>query len=663
MSGRYWPDVSLHKSKDTEDHALALLLDLQEIDAASDFGKSRLPKFPPLLEKLISNGISEGLAEASSIGYSLVLTSECDKQRLHDIVFKKIETQAGPLARDQVPQRVYHGLANSYRRLFPKLRNLLVANGLDHSEHRFDVALSEAILLAHCHVMQERGTYEDEEARAAMLQEEKVSAIAIDVADCDGVDEHKQEEVEGAKASDTKGVEERKDEGVIGAHSKEGGDEDNSVESGKSPELRESGVKDDIYNPNKDLHEPLAHSSPIVFKITSQAAVNVLYEMNSRELFQALCNAIRKKKQKFSGTSYLSNVSLSDDGNVAAVTHNDKAEDLSLLSKMSDWDSDIIDNDRGMNFGSSRYYPLHIIGFKKEDFPGGVMASRKQKAMLISEMVRVNLTTLPSLRIHHIKNIYDVHVSEEGRKPLAICFYDLEQAYAALSRGINYNGTHFDCEIIRREYILARCKYCQANGHSHKVCSSPPRCGKCAQQHKTKYCKSPHEKCALCDGWGHGSRSSRCPVKQAEKNNVFLTPLASRQPQAPEQTETTAPVSRLQEINDAAYEAVDSDLFSDAYTSKLQTTNLLQKADQRLQRIEERFQRVEDLLESKPESQNTNHGQSRKRAAPEPLVNGASDARGKSSKRRKRRKQVERDAESSARSLMEISLLHRPCLS
>lgn len=616
MSGRFWPHASRHKYKNTENHALALLSNFDEIDEASKYGKSRLPKFPPLLEKLISTGISEGLAEASSIGYSLALTSECDKQRLHDIVFKKIETQAATLARAQVPERVYHSLAKSYRRFLPKLRDLLAANGLDHSRERDDVAMAQALGLARLDAEQECWTLDNKEARAATLREESVAPIAKDVAYCDRGNENEAEEDEGAKVHDIKGVEERKDEEANVADKNEGGNEDSSMGSDNPPKLPEPGVNDDIYNPNNELHEPLAHRSLVVFGITSQAVVNVLYDMDSRELFQALCMAIKKKKQKFLGTSYLSNVSLSDNGDVTAITNNDKAEDMSLLLQLSGWDSDIVDNDLGMNFGSRRCYRVHMSGVKKENSLSGDLASRKQKATLISELVRVNLTTLSSLRIHHIKDIDYIEGSEESSKALAIDFHDLEQAYAALSRGLNYNGTHFDCETLQREEFLARCRYCQANGHTHKVCSNAPRCGKCAQQHKTKYCRTPHEKCALCDGWGHGSRSPTCPVKQAEKNSVRFTTISSGPSQAVEQLENTAPQSRLQEINDVANRAEEFGFFSDLDTPTL-LINVLNEFDQR-------FQRIEESLKPQPQPQNTSKGGARKRHAVEPLVNDAS---------------------------------------
>ena len=639
-----WPSVSRHKSRDTEHHAVALLHDFDDVNNALK-DRSRRRRLPLELEELISTGVSEGLAEASSIGYSLALTSECDKQRLRDIILKKVETHATPWARARVPPSVYGRLVDSYKNFVPKLRNILVANGLNHLAKQNEVAKAQALGRVQRNAVQERRTSENAEARNALVREEKVAPIAKDVDDCDRANENEEEE-EAAKANNKKGVEVETDEEMIDAEKKMGRNDADSVDSNSAPKLPEPSVNDDIYDPDKDLHEPLAHRSLIVFKITSQAVVNVLYEMDPRELFQALCMTIREKKSMFSGTSYLSNVSLSDDGDITATTHNNIAEDISVLSNMSGWDRGIIDDDLGINFGSCWYYRVHVTGVKKENSLRVDLASRKQKAMLLGDLVRVNLTTLPSLRIYHIKDAAYIEDPEEGGEALAIDFYDLDQARAVLSRGLNYNGTHFDCESVQKERYLARCGTCQAYGHIYSTCSNAPRCGKCAQQHKTEYCTSRHEKCALCDAWGHGARGSKCPAKKAEKNSVRLTTNAFRRSQAVEQLKETPPLSRLQEINDSVNQNVESGCsghpdtlqltasatvkLSQLYLRILELNQDFERWDERLQEL---IKQVKDLLKLQRESRKTKDGLSRKRRALEPLVNGASNDSGRSAKR------------------------------
>ena len=636
MSAPTWPIVSLHESEDTEDHALALLDDFDEVNEALN-RQSQFLKLSPSLEELISNGVLEVLAEASSIGYFHRPISEYDKQRLRDIVLKKFETQAALLYRDRVPRNVYGRLVDSYRHFLLKLRDLLMSNGLHHSREDNEVAKAQALELVHSDAEQECSTLETKEARAATLREEKLAPVAKDVDQCARLNENGAQDDEGAKAEDAKGVEESKDEESSKADRKECGFNDDLVESDKDPKLPEPVANNDLAISDKEFHKPLAHRSLIVFNITSQAVVNVLYDMDSKELLRALSMAIKKKKQNFSGFSFLSDVSLSDNGDVTAVTHNDIAEDISLLEKMSVWDSDMIDNDLGMNFGSRWCYRVHMTGFKKENTLDVDLASRKQKAMLISELVRVNITTLTLLRIHHIKDVEYIEDLKGGSTALAVDFYDIEQANVALSWGLNYNGTHYDCETPQKERFLARCGNCQAYGHQYAACTNAPRCGKCAQQHQLKDCKALYEKCALCTGRGHGSSSSSCPVKRAKRNSVRLTTVASRRSQAAGQVERTPPPSRSQEINDAANQAVESGHDINLDTPHLWTAADMEKLDPHVQRIIQRrkqeIQELEDIWKSKLKSQQTNGGLSRKRRALEPLVNGASDGSGRSAKR------------------------------
>ena len=636
MSAPSWPILSLHEHEDTEDHALALLDDFDEVNEALR-SQSRSSKLSLSLEELISNGVSEGLAEASSIGCFRGPVLECDKQRLRDIVLKKLETQTALRAPDGVPRHVYARLVDSYRHFLLKLRDLLMSNGLHHLREDNDVAKAQALGSVHRDVEQECPTLETREARAATLREGKLAPAAKDVDQCDRLDVNKVQDDEGAKAQDAMGVEESKDEESSKTDRKEGGFSDDLVESVKKPKLPQTVVNDDLTISDKELRKPLAYRSPIVFNITSQSVVNVLYDMDSKELLRALNIAIKKKQQKFSGFSFLSDVGLSDNGDVTAITHNDIAEDISLLEKMSDWDSDIIDNDLGMNFGSTWCYRVHMTEVKKENTLGVGLASRKQKAMLISELVRVNVITLISLRIHHIKDIEYIDDLKGGSTALAVDFHDIEQANVALSRGLNYNGTHYDCETPQKDRFLARCGNCQAYGHQYAACTNAPRCGKCAQQHQLKDCKTLYSKCALCNVRGHGSNSSNCPIKRAKRNSARLTTVAARRSLAAEQVEKTPAPSRLQEIYDAAKQAVETGHGIHLDTPHHWTDADMKKFDPHVQRViqqsEQQIQELEDTRKSQLKPQETNDGLSRKRRALEPLVNSASDDSGKPAKR------------------------------
>lgn len=417
------------------------------------------------------------------------------------------------------------------------------------------------------------------------------------------------------------------------------GEDDNQVEEREEVDVtgevndatnpRQQAVNNDIYDPEKTPYqrEPLANKFQITFKITSQAVVNVLYDMDPWDLRKAVCGAIKNKRhptRDFSGTSYLSDVSLLNSGDISAFTFNEKQEDISLSLQMSDWDRDIVDHEVGINFGTHWCYPIHMKGVKESSL-SGELSSRRQKAALIRELVCINTTTLTSLRIHHIKDVHYLRDFEEGSEVLAIEFFEFEQAHAALSRGLSYNGKHFVCDTLEKINFLARCGDCQAYGHGSGACSDPPRCGKCTERHRTKFCRSLLEKCALCDG-RHASNSPKCQVKQAERNSVGFVPVSSRRPEATINAETAVSIQRSSHNHNAAKSDVEP--------------NCCQHADA-LKQVEESLKEMREVLRGSisADARNTIEGRSQKRAALEPLINGASNNPGRPAKRVKQEEQ------------------------
>lgn len=390
-------------------------------------------------------------------------------------------------------------------------------------------------------------------------------------------------------------------------------------------EPREQAVNNDVYDPEKTPYqrEPLAHKFQVTFKITSQAVVNVLFDMDQWDMRKAVCGAIKKKQtptRNFSGTSYLSDVSLLNSGDISAFTFNENHQDYILVSQMSGWDRDIVDHEIGINFGTNWCYRIHMKGVRESSLNGD-LSSRRQKAALVNELVCTNATTLTSLRIHHIKDVHYLRGSREGDEVLAVEFFEFEQAHAALSRGLSYNGKHYDCETLEKTRFLARCGNCQAYGHGSGACFNPPRCGKCTERHKTRLCKSLHETCALCDG-RHASNDPKCPVKQAERKSVGFAPVSSRRPQATRNPETAVSMQRSSHDDKAAKRDVEPNCCHHPDT---------------LKQLKEMRELLEGYISANARS--TIEGRSQKRPALEPLMNGASNNLGRSTKRVKQEEQ------------------------
>lgn len=457
------------------------------------------------------------------------------------------------------------------------------------------------------------------DACAAPVQERKIVPLLTDSTNDDVLGD---DEAEGDYEADGKDeAEDDEDQ----AEQKEEENDTGEVNDAKDP--REQAVITDVYDPEKSTYqcEPLTNKSQITFKITSQAVVNVLYDMDPWDMRKAVCGAIKKKRnptRDFSGTSYLSEISMLQSGDLSAITYNEKQGDISLLSQMSDWDKDIIDHEIGTNFGTRWCYRIHMKGVKESSLSRDI-GPRRQKAALIRQLVRTNTTTLTSLRIHHIREVYYSQGSGEGNEAVVVEFFDIEQAHAALSRGLSYNGKHFDCETPDKDRFLARCGYCQAYGHNYGACSRPPRCGKCAGRHRTRYCKSQHEKCALCDGC-HASNSSTCPVKIAEENSVVFAPVLSSRPQTAVDSETVMPTKRSSNNQDTANHDAQPHCGNHQDTLKL------------LNEIRDLQKSLQDPKASvKAKSRNNKNPRTRERRAPlEPLRNGGSNYPGRSAKSR-----------------------------
>lgn len=628
MPARSRPRISQHRSKDAEEHLLALGADFKAVNES--YSKSHSQQLPTKLAYLITKGISQGLAEASSVGYCLSLTSESDRELLCNILLKHITTQAAAKARDRVPLDVYSGLAESYSSLLPKVLEFTTAQKLLRMKRASEGRNAQQLGLPPSAVAQEVPNLEDNDARTVSKQEGQVKTFAKDATQDDSLDK------DGRKGADeAKEVEKGKDE----AEGEEWKGNTGEVNNAKKP--REPALNNDVYDPEKAPYHygPLKHKFPVTFRITSQAIVNALYDMNPWQMREAVCGAIRKKQthtRSFEGASYLSDVSLSSSGDISAVTNNEKWNDLLLLIQMSNWDRDIIDHGIGMNFGSHRCYRVHMKGVKKDSSLSGDLGSRKEKAALISELVRINTTTLISLRIHHIKDVYYIRSPGKGNEVLAVDFFDIEQANAALWRGLYYKGNRYDCETVEKHRFLARCKNCQAFGHKPGPHCGPLRCGRCSDAHRTENCCiSREERCALCAG-PHASDNPDCPVTKAENNSIRFSTVSSRNFQSMTQPETAVPALVLPEHTSFSNDALTQS--SEPICGLQQDTRKLLTEIPCLRQL---IQGLEVALKAK--RRNIKRGPTKKKKkekrALDSLTNGAFDDPGRSAKRIKREEQ------------------------
>ena len=75
-----------------------------------------------------------------------------------------------------------------------------------------------------------------------------------------------------------------------------------------------------------------------------------------------------------------------------------------------------------------------------------------------------------------------------------------QEANDCITHGINIEHRHYSAEKYIPHCQIKQCFNCQGYGHKGDVCRKKPKCGKCAQEHETKQCKSESIQCANCDG-------------------------------------------------------------------------------------------------------------------------------------------------------------------
>lgn len=483
MSSFHGPELSEHGSESAKKHMVTLATEFVAMRKVIKTIESRVGTLPKSLGRRIFKGISEDIAEAASSGLHLDMNSEFDRQLLAHMIYERIMIQAAAKARERVPVRIFNQFAKACE------------------YHLTEVFTWGMALMKRTQESDEEGEEEDE-ADEEIGADEKVGA----------------EEEDGAEEEQP---------------------EENIMTNPNEPSMpQERTTKAGVYDPKKGLDqcEPLAHSSDVTFKINSQAAVNVLYDMSPLLLRNSVCVAIQKKltpEWQFLGSSYLSDARVSEHGHICAKTYYEREEDVVQLSEMSnwDWDRDIIDHGVGINFGTAWRYRVLMKGFNKESSLGVVLGLREQKAALVGELVRTNITTFPSLRIHHIKDVR-YRRGSDGEEALAVDFFDIDQTLAAISQGLCYKGVRYDCETLEPHRFLARCEVCQAVGHPASGAYCIPRCGSCSERHQTQNCPKffSRKTCALCGG-PHASDNPDCPRVKAKPSCLRFGTVSSREVQ------------------------------------------------------------------------------------------------------------------------------------
>ena len=112
---------------------------------------------------------------------------------------------------------------------------------------------------------------------------------------------------------------------------------------------------------------------------------------------------------------------------------------------------------------------------------------------------------------------------------IVIFFKYPKEADECIDMGINIGFRHHAAERYTLQCQIKQCFKCQAYGHKANACTRTARCGKCAQGHETRECRSETTQCANCKGshcaWSHECPSHERKREQGETLRNELSPL------------------------------------------------------------------------------------------------------------------------------------------
>lgn len=544
-----WPKLRHTNPADLKEHALSLGGDFKAIQKFLKAGVSDVaPSLPKGIEHKIKAGIARGLVEVESREYSNTCVFVHDRDLISNTIFEEVNAKTAAAFHNRVPQYLFQILQESYDELCIKL------------VHQQNVASQPEARMAGSAF----GSAAIPETPPQSPQEETDSAISIGYgSDTEALIHHDWVEDKNrlsARVSKLKAqlqVVERERNAVsqrlrekaskIKSEIREVELEDQAADRRESAcikamEVRRLeqdrtgnyGTKAVGYNVSESADGFLAKreitARYVTLGIHNQAVVNRLFNMSASILMRKVKDAVRGKPKsaedrKSPSITHFLGAELLDDGNIR-LWSNSTDEYVSCendafdnLEKMPSWDQAIFANFAGHLTEPHESYPVEVKDLAVE---GIDLRDRKQKASVITDLVKNNLTAIPSLHIDIVKDIrFSRRTTNDKIQALVLDFSNSATANEVIDQGLQWGGRRYNCEVFDRSF-LDRCGHCQAYGHMEDVCSDPPRCGKCTERHRTKTCKSSSLTCTLCDG-PHRPGSRRCQargVRLLDKHNA-----------------------------------------------------------------------------------------------------------------------------------------------
>ena len=537
MSRPKWPKLPVTTPSDLKDHAVSLGDSFDAIQAFLKAGVSHVaPSLPNGIKHKIKNGITSGLVEVESREYSNTCVSANDRDLISKAIFEEINAKTAPAFNNRVPQYLFKILHDSYNELRLKIvnqQNAIAQQGLEmagtasvartmpQTPPKSPVEVPDSALSCSHGSDTEAFIYHDWERDKSRLQ---VRASNLR-AQLDEV-RHERKATRQRLKETSRNIKKQ----ILEVDREEKAADRRQSESLKTMELRRSerdrtgdyGTDAIGYDVEESVDFRLAKrnltSRCVTLEVENQAVVNRLFNMPASVLMRKIREAITQKTkpvrdERLPGIEKLLGADLLDDGNVTLWAECIENHAFDCLPRRPHWDQAIFGS-----FASHLTEPYETYPVEVKDITAEMVGlrDRKQKAAVITKLVKCNLMAIPLLHIDIIKDIrFSRSTTHDNTQALVIDISNAEAANEIVHQGLKWEGRTHLCEVFDDRF-LDLCGRCQEYGHHANTCDSLPRCGNCADQHSTKVCNSSYIKCLLCEE-PHRAGSSRCRAKKARR--------------------------------------------------------------------------------------------------------------------------------------------------
>ena len=540
MGRAQWPKLCQEPPADLKEHAASLAKDFQAIqDFASTSVSNVAPSLPKGIEHKIMKGIQKGLVDTESLNGCFTSLSSAEQNLTINTIVKKVTSETAAVFHKRISQYLFDVLHDSYKELYHKLGTQLdttsahvggvaeMASGneiLPHTPPHSPLEDTDPEMLT--------GYGSDTSGRAHYDRD--LSMIPLNSrarkleADLQEVD--RQRKALNERLDDKATKIKAHMQNVVRGRRAVNETHDKIIEAMILRRIERERTGD--YSTCTVVYDPLDfdhakrqdNARSVLLRIEKQAAVNRIFNMPSGVLMQKVRDVVSQRNQPgpdgsaYSSINLFLGAELVIDGNVLLWAEstddydrqNSEGDMFDGLRDVPLWDHDLF---TGVARHVAEPHKPFEVEMKHVTADMINIKFRKEKAAMITELVKQNVIFIPCLHIDVFKDIhFSRSTTDDKAQALVLEFSDPSVANEVMASGLQWQERYHACEVFDNQFF-DQCGHCQTYGHHAQACTGPLRCGQCAEEHLTELCESSLTKCASCNR-RHKFASSKCHAKR-----------------------------------------------------------------------------------------------------------------------------------------------------